>query len=517
MRSSRKSFALGFALFQAAALLAAPAADHRVILIVWDGMRPDFVSEQNTPTLWNLARRGVTFAHHHAVYISATEVNGTALSTGSYPMTDGIVGNSEYRPEIDPLKAIHTEIPAAVRKGDELTRGNYLLRPTLAEIVRASGRQALVAGAKPVALLHDRAPRDNDRNGINLVAGTTLPADLAATLTNRHGPFPKEGLDKPTRNDWTTEALIHSLWGAQLPDFSLVWMNEPDSTQHRTGPGSAQSLAAMRNSDENLARILKTLEARNALTNTDLLVVSDHGCSTISSRVNLVDDLNAAGFKATREFKTKPAPDEILVASNSGSTFVYVIGRDEKTIGRVVQFLQRWDASGVIFTRKPLPGTFTLKQVHLDSPGAPDIVVSLRWTAEKNAAGVSGMVRPDLTGFGVGQGIHVSLSPFDMRNTLIAAGPHFRAGITSTLPSGNVDVAPTILWLLGIKPAKPMDGRVLTEALTIAGPELKSYQPRRLEAEVQLEGILWQQYLNVSEVNGVEYFDEGNGSQQRAP
>src|SRR6266446_4816445 len=58
--------------------------DRHVVVVVWDGMRPDFVSERNTPALWKLAREGVIFRNHHAVYPSATNVNGTALSTGVY-------------------------------------------------------------------------------------------------------------------------------------------------------------------------------------------------------------------------------------------------------------------------------------------------------------------------------------------------------------------------------------------------------------------------------------------------
>src|SRR5258708_39778414 len=56
--------------------------DRHVVIVVWDGMRPDFVSEQNTPTLWKLAQSGVIFQNHHSVYPSATIVNGTALVTG---------------------------------------------------------------------------------------------------------------------------------------------------------------------------------------------------------------------------------------------------------------------------------------------------------------------------------------------------------------------------------------------------------------------------------------------------
>src|SRR6266704_4235556 len=54
-----------------------PNKSRHVVIVVWDGMRPDFVSEQNTPALWKLAREGVTFRKHHAVYPSATMVNGT--------------------------------------------------------------------------------------------------------------------------------------------------------------------------------------------------------------------------------------------------------------------------------------------------------------------------------------------------------------------------------------------------------------------------------------------------------
>src|SRR4051812_19143924 len=63
----------------------AAAGERHVVVVVWDGMRPDFVSERNTPTLWKLAQDGVTFAHHHSVYVSATNVNGAAIATGVYP------------------------------------------------------------------------------------------------------------------------------------------------------------------------------------------------------------------------------------------------------------------------------------------------------------------------------------------------------------------------------------------------------------------------------------------------
>src|SRR5438067_13205383 len=70
-----------------------------VVVVVWDGMRPDFISEQYTPTLWKLAQSGVTFRRHHSVYPSATIVKGGALMTGIDPNHSGILANHAYRPD----------------------------------------------------------------------------------------------------------------------------------------------------------------------------------------------------------------------------------------------------------------------------------------------------------------------------------------------------------------------------------------------------------------------------------
>src|SRR2546423_14394556 len=91
------------------AVAASPAQDRHVVVVVWDGMRPDFVSEQNTPALWKLAQSGVTFRNHHSVYPSATIVNGTAINTGFYPDRNGILANHDYQPKINPKSSIDLE------------------------------------------------------------------------------------------------------------------------------------------------------------------------------------------------------------------------------------------------------------------------------------------------------------------------------------------------------------------------------------------------------------------------
>jgi arylsulfatase A-like enzyme len=146
--------------------------ERHVVVVVWDGMRPDFVSKENTPTLWKLAREGVTFRNHHAVYPSATMVNGTAMVTGVYPGRNGIIANHVYRPEIDRTRSVYVETPAVVYKGDELSGGKYISVPTIPELIQRAGGRTVIAASKTVGLLLDRHAGD---------AGQLINANRAAS------------------------------------------------------------------------------------------------------------------------------------------------------------------------------------------------------------------------------------------------------------------------------------------------------------------------------------------------
>ena len=69
-----------------------------VVLMVWDGLRPDFVTQRDTPNLFRLAREGVRFDKHHSIFPTLTMVNATALATGAPPGVNGLEGNNFYVP-----------------------------------------------------------------------------------------------------------------------------------------------------------------------------------------------------------------------------------------------------------------------------------------------------------------------------------------------------------------------------------------------------------------------------------
>jgi predicted AlkP superfamily pyrophosphatase or phosphodiesterase len=541
-----------------------PAKPERhVVVVVWDGMRPDFVTEQNTPALWKLAREGVTFRNHHAAYPSATMVNGTVMVTGVYPGKSGIIANHVYRPDIDPHHAVDVELPSVVKKGDELSGGKYIAAPTIADLIARAGARSVIAAAKTVGLLLDRHANDlanvqgaasplgegerikvmgsqtpdsakagtltqpsplqrerrrrseNENRSdethwaqrVNLFAGKSLPSAAIDPITEKLGPFPSAHLQQ---DSWTTKALIDVLWKDGVPAFSILWLGEPDLTQHETAPGAPEALAAIKFADENFNVVLSSLDERRAHQATDVFVVSDHGFSTIRRSIDLRKILNEAGFAATTEFNGEPKPGDIMLAGNGGSVLFYVIGHDATVTLRLVEFLQQSDFAGVIFTKKPLEGAFALDQAKIDNDRAPDVVMAFRWDDSKNQFGVLGMIDADWQR-AAGEGTHATLSKFDMHNTLIAAGPDFKRGATDDLPSGNVDLAPTILQILGIKSPQKMDGRILSEALTAAMLSPKP-ETKRIEATKHFQSGTWRQSLQISRVGSTIYLDEGNGA-----
>ena len=528
----RRIISLLFLIVCSSAAAVVPAKPERhVVVVVWDGMRPDFVTEQNTPTLWNLAREGITFRNHHAVYPSATMVNGTAIVTGVYPGKNGIIANHVYRPDIDPHHSIDVELPAVVKKGDEVSGGKYILVPTIAELVQHAGGRTVIASAKTVGLLLDRqADVGTAKNCVTLFAGKSLPPEIIPSITATLGPFPSGHLQQDA---WTTKAMTDCFWKDGVPALSVLWLGEPDLTQHESAPGAPAALAAIKSADENLAAVLSALDQRDARGRTDVFIVSDHGFSTIKRSVDLRRILNDAGFTAKieelriakdgnqsaggirdkTEFNDQPKPGDIMLAANGGSVLFYVVGHDKKLIRRLVEFLQQSDFAGVIFTKEPMEGTFGLTQALIQRGDAPDVVMAFHWTDLQNQFGVTGEIDADWQR-AAGKGTHATLSRFDMHNTLIAAGPDFKRGQTDDLPTGNVDLVPTILQILGIKVPHQMDGRILSEAVAAPTSLLPAPKPeaKSIEARKDFPSGTWRQTLKISRVGSTIYLDEGNGA-----
>jgi arylsulfatase A-like enzyme len=499
----------------AVAAVSAPNSRH-VVLVVWDGMRPDFITEKYAPTLDKLAHDGVRFRNHHSVYPTATDVNGAALATGCYPNRNGLTANLEFRPAINARQPIDMGDPDSIKRGDEVSGGKYLAIPTFVELLRAAGKKVALVGVKSVAILFDR---HNDwtyvrirGKPLTIFAAAPLGPSARDEMIKLLGPIPDDpGANSIQRNDFGTRALTEFFWRAGVPDFSLLWLSEPDLAEHNFAPGSPEAIAAIKAVDDDLAIVLSALEKKKVRDSTDVFVVSDHGFSTIRRSIDLVTLLNKAGFHAAKEFSDKPNPGDILVAGNAGTLLFYVRDHDRDTTQRLVDWLQHSDFAGVIFTRDRLTGTFASSDAFIEATDGADVVMSFRSYDEKNQFSVAGMIDADWNRK-AGEGTHATLSHFDVNNTLLAAGPELRRGLETSAPSGNIDLAPTILAISGVDIPKGLAGRRLDHGMD----GLSDWRPRSESRHLEANNGGWHQQLRITHFSGSDYLESQESLTEKA-
>ncbi|MCZ6633668.1 MAG: alkaline phosphatase family protein [bacterium] len=461
----------------------------RALLMIWDGLRPEFIRPELTPNLCALAEGGVRFQNHHAVFPSETRVNASSISTGCYPARHGVVGNSLYVPAVDAKRSVNTGDHRVLQALQDQPEG-LLSVPSLGERLAVLGLPlAVVSSGSPGSsyLLNPTV------NGVMVnVRGVVMPEPIEQDLVQRFGQFPEAGIPASGWNDYAVQVVLEEVFEKAYP-IMVLWLCDPDITQHQEGLGSPMSLQAIRENDNRLGRIAEQAKKKGI----HLLVGSDHGFSSLRDPVKLDDLFRQAGLQ-----------EDELVSVSGG---IHAIGKGKEKMGKLVQCLQEQSWCGPIFTPGSrggwegcFPGTFSQELVFLSHEiRSPDIVYSRVWSDESNDFGIAGI------SFGKsGVATHGTCSPYDMRNVLIAAGPKFKAGMVSSLASGNVDLVPTLFSLCHLPVAEEVDGRVLEEAMK-GGPDPEAVSQQQIRPSVSLPGDLGEYRLEIWEVEGTRYLAKG--------
>src|SRR2546428_10996478 len=76
-----------------------PSRTHLVIVV--DGLRPDYVTPALMPRLVRLGQRGIVFNAHQSVFPSVTRVYAASIATGTYPEANSPLGNTRYVPSVN--------------------------------------------------------------------------------------------------------------------------------------------------------------------------------------------------------------------------------------------------------------------------------------------------------------------------------------------------------------------------------------------------------------------------------
>ncbi len=424
------------------------ATARRHLLVVIDGLRPDYVTSGLMPNLHAIGARGVVFTDHHSVYPTVTRVNAASISTGAYPESHGLLGNAVYFPSTNASTFLSTADRANLMRIEGAASDRLLTAPTLGERLQENGHRLLVvsAGSSGSSYLLNHTVA----GGGIIHYDYTLPVALGQAVRRRLGPPPPAATPNQARNRYAVDAFLEIGLDRVDPAVTVLWLSDPDTTAHAHGIGHPTSVAALRAVDAEVARIAQHLERVGRLEEFNIWITSDHGFSTYTGGLDL--DALLAPYSDTL------ADGSPRVVGGAGA--IYVRDGSAETVADIVSALQRSEQVGAIFTRDGrLPGTLPFDLIRWNHVRAADILYSPAWTDETNAHGYRG------TSASRGTAGHGSASPYDIHGTLIAVGPDLRSGVEVSQPTSNVDFAPTFLTMLGLTPWPSMQGRVLREAL----------------------------------------------------
>ncbi len=472
-----------------------------VIIVAFDGLQPHHVRPELMPNLAEFAKSGVSFARHHSVFPSMTRPNVASLVTGCYPGRHGLMANTLVVPGFNANRsfpAMEPQLGLLARQ----TEG-VLLVPTLAEILADGGREywAVGVGTSGNAYLHN--PNAYSSGGATIHPEFCLPSNLHTELEQRFGTWPEAAVPNVHRMAHARRIMTDYVLAERAPAVAAIWLSEPDSTQHLHGIGSGPANEAAQAADAQFGRLLDWLALSGGDRDRDVIVVSDHGSSTIHDVVDVEEFVVQWMADSQLDF-------EMEVVPNGGCVLLYVEQIDLRVRRQLVEWLmeQPWCGNLIISQGEDIPGTLAAGLIGYQGRRTPDISISLKWDAGTNEAGIQG--RSYSTGGAVRQSQHGSLSPLEMRCVMFAQGPSFKSNATVTTPSANTDVLPTVLRIVGLDSREPVDGRVLEEAL-VGGPDSTEIQwtEETHRAETTVTGGSYRQQVTVLKVGESVYIDEG--------
>ena len=464
----------------------------RILIIVFDALRPEFLTADLMPNLHGFARHGVLCTDHHSTFPTEPRVNQSSVTTGCYPRKHGIVANLFPMPGVDGILNTGDDAAFEAMIGD--LREPLFGVPQMADILATHGRSyASISAGTPggARLINLNAQSYGYMRYALRRPAASVPRGLSDRIAEVVGPIPDNTRPMVDWNRHAVEAWLEVI-DPQEPDVSLVWLCEPDESFHWHEIGSPESRAAAHGVDAAFGEILHRKRDEIASGNLQIIALSDHGQISLSGgKIGLEGKARAAGFKLD-----SPSPDYLFYVHNAGG--IWVRDSDPDLIVDMTDWLLAQSFTGPVFTRDGLPGTLRHADICADHPRAPDIYLTLAHDDGTNAYGLPGL-SADNSPYPEGGGCHGGLSRYELNNVLVLGGSAFGQG-QNAAPTGNVDILPTVLHLLGLPLAGQLDGRVLHETF-VDGP-----RPPEPRIETLQHG---QTHLRISRIGNTPYLDRG--------
>ncbi|MFH1850956.1 MAG: ectonucleotide pyrophosphatase/phosphodiesterase [Candidatus Neomarinimicrobiota bacterium] len=379
-------------------LSAAQPDESYVLLVSFDGFRPDYLEWVDTPNFDRLSAAGVRAESLQPVFPSKTFPNHYSLATGMYAEKHGLIANSFYDPVFD----------ARYRISD-----------------RDAVENPRWYGGEPIWVT---AERQGVKTASYFWVGSEAPiGGIRPSIWKRYEH------DFPFADRVDSVIAWFSLPPERRPHLIMLYFHEPDGISHSFGPEAPETWAEIRELDVLLGKIIAGCQALDIHENLNLIIVSDHGMTATSSQrtISLADNVNLDGL--TQE---------------GDGPFSFIYGGEERRLNKVYKKLKKVPHLST-YKKADIPERWHFR----DHYRIKDLLV----VADEGWS-ILDYKRPNTQYFrGGNHGYDNALR--SMQAIFIADGPAFKDGYVRPAFE-NVNVYPIIAEILALEPYAEIDGSV---------------------------------------------------------
>lgn len=477
----KKSILVMLSIFLVGSLLFVPTLVKKVqsairkpyfLLVSIDACRADYLDLVEMPNLKILSSSGATFSNAWVGQLrNDTPPGHTTMATGAFPKNDGILGFSWKDPKTNKVvnvtswEAVTAGLMTKTIQQSGCSSIGSIVKSTYpdAKVVAISSNKYYAATALGAQSADYIIFNKNDKTSDKKTKGakTLELAGVKGYMPPRsllEDPSFKRPIKNLTDGDtWATDVAIRMI---ELIKPQVLLLNLPlvDEAGHASGGITKMEVMApiLKNIDLQLGKLIEAYKKAGIFDQTLFVVTSDHG---MTPRLKTIDDtilknilIGQVAFPGGRADYYLNNPENAWFIAEMISAYK-IDGIDAvyyKTTNEKGAYVYNPTVTSTEALSKDLISCFRYLGATYASAKSPDLIII---TKENWKFGNSKMV-----------GDHGQATWDNQHIPLVIAGPGVKSGWTSEGCARLVDIAPTVITLLGLKPDK-MDGIVLADIM----------------------------------------------------
>lgn len=298
----------------------------KLLIMVIDGCSSEYLSLENTPNLYRIAKSGFCKGVKGAMP-SVTNVNHATILSGEFPCEHGMVGNYFY----DRVSGQQGFIECAdFFKGD-----------TILNIMHQKGASTALLTVKGKVL-------EVFGKGVDFGISVQDPKDILIRYLEMPPPPPVGSLEA---NGWILKAC-YRLLKKNNPD--VVYCTTNDYMMHNYGPETEVAIKQMKEIDRWIGKIYDLDHSR------EIYITADHGMNKKSRIINLQNIMKKKGYEVVCHPPIKDRYIENHPYQEGGVLFLYFSEEDRKKEKQIVRFLEEAPYVELICTKEEAAKSFYL-------------------------------------------------------------------------------------------------------------------------------------------------------------